>query len=181
MESSSQVLKLVDEIEEVDPSLITINGITFKMLKVSKLLVLDASRKIKIPKPPVVYLEEKSRSEENPSDPTYQEEKTEAEYARSMLIMHAYIALGTKPVIIPPEIESIESNDWLESLEEMEIEHPKSARVRYLLWVKYVALPDEKDLNDLITAVMRYSGITLEGDTKAAADGFRNNESGNTN
>lgn len=181
MESSSQVLKLVDEITEKDPTTCVVNGITFKMRRVSKLMVLDASRKIKIPRPPKVFIEEKGREEENPNDPEYLERKTEAEYERSMLIMHAYIALGTKPISIPEDIEPIESNGWLEELSEIGLGTPSSDRVRYLMWVKYVGVPDEKDLNDLLTEVMRYSGITLEGDVKEVADRFRDNESGNSN
>lgn len=156
-----------------------INGIKFKMKKVSKLLILDASKRILIPKPPKVYIEEKQRTEENPNDPDYVEALAEANYNKAMVVVNAYVALGTKPIEVPEDIEPLASDSWIEAIKELGVDEPKSERARYLYWCKYISLGDE-GINELVTAVMRFSGVTLETDVKQAADSFRGNETGNT-
>ena len=175
-ESSSLVLRALDDIREVDPSICVVGGITFKMRKVSRILVVDAARKITLPKPPKVMIEDKGRVEENPADPDYQAALADANYNKAMVVVNAYVVLGTKPIEVPVDIEALESTEWVDSLAELDpnFEQPKSARSRYLQWLKYIAL-DDTQLNELVTNVMRYSGVTLETDVQQSTQGFRNN------
>lgn len=146
------------------------------MRKVSRILVVDASRKVVIPKPPRVMLEDKGRVEENPSDPDYQAALADANYNKAMVVVNAYVVMGTSPIEVPDGIPPVDSDEWLEELAELDasFEKPKSVRSRYLQWLKYIAL-DDTQLNELVTNVMRYSGVTLETDVKQAQDGFRSN------
>ncbi len=176
MELSSQELSVLDDVREVDPSICEVGGITFKLKKVSRILLVDATRKIKTPKPPIVMISDKGREEENPTDPDYQAALADSNYLRAMTVINIYVTLGTKPVKLPEGLEPPESNSWIEELVELDagFENPKSERSRYLQWIKYVAL-DDTQINELVTAVMRFSGVTLETDVQKAQESFRNN------
>lgn len=176
MESSSKELKVLDDVREVDPSICEVGGITFKLKKVNRILVVDATRKIKLPKPPIIMMEDKGREEENPTDPDYQAALADANYLRSMTVVNVYVTLGTKPIKLPEGLEPPESDVWINDLVELDagFEMPKTERAKYLQWVKYVAL-DDTQINELVTAAMRYSGITLETDVQQAQNGFRGN------
>src|SRR5512147_358179 len=118
MESSSQELKVLDDVREVDPSICEVGGITFKLKKVSRILIVDATRKIKLPKPPIMMNEDKGREEENPTDPDYQAALADANYLRAMTVINVYVTLGTKPIKVPENLEPPESDNWIDELVE---------------------------------------------------------------
>lgn len=157
----------------------THNGIVLEFAKVSRLAVVDAGRQIKEPKPPMVFIEDKGRSEDNPNDPDYLRAVQEVQYERGMVTITLLLALGTKIQHLPRGIEGPDGDEWLEILQASGIAIPTdNKRLRYCAWLKYIALPDDA-LNDLIKEVMRYSGLTLEEDVAVAQDNFRDSSNGN--
>src|SRR5437016_985353 len=61
------------------------NGLVLRLKRVSRLVIVEAGRKIPVPRPPTMYIEEKGREEENPDDPDYILELNAANYERGML------------------------------------------------------------------------------------------------
>lgn len=158
---------------EVDPSIyVTGQGVTFKLRKVARMAIVEASRRLPLPKPPRIFMEEKGREEENPNDPVYQEALQKVNWDRGVLTVSVYVLLGTKLVNVPPDLDSPDGVEWLQTLEYLGIPVPDNPRDRYVAWVKYYALTDE-ELADMMKAIMRYSGISLEEDVKEAADSFQ--------
>lgn len=180
MESSSEA-KIIDSIDDAfkDPTIyVTEKGITLKLSKISRLLVVDIAKKVVLPKPPVMFIEEKGRQEENPADPDYLEALQDAEYKRGMATIGAYLTLGTKVLTLPIDdkgnclISGPDSTEWSELLADAGMEVPEKGRARYLAWLKYYALTDT-ELNDLILAITRLSGVTAEEDVKTIKESFR--------
>lgn len=174
MESSSES-KVIDSIESAfkDPSIyMSSRGVKLKLSKVSRLLVADVGRKVEIPKPPRVFVDDKGREEENPSDPTYQEALQEANYTRGMTTVAVYLTLGTKLMDLPKDVDGPDGTEWAETLTELGIEIPEKGRGRYLSWLKYYAL-DDTELNEVITAITRLSGVVMETDVKETQDSFQ--------
>lgn len=173
-ESSSEA-KIVNSIDDAFPDntiYTTENGIKLKLKKISRLLVVDAAKKVMLPKPPTVFIEDKGRMEENPSDPTYIEELQAAEYQRGMVTIAAYLVLGTSVLEVPAGIDRPEDTEWSDVLNDIQFEVPTKGRARYLAWLKYYALNDT-ELNALIEAITRLSGLTPEKDVVEVKDSFR--------
>lgn len=177
--SSSQEpnLSIVDDVSEVDPNVfVASNGLKLRLKPVSRLLVVEAGRKVVRPKPPRMWIEEKQREDENPNDPDYQAELQDAEFRRGMTAIDVCLALGTEIEYRPPELEEPQSEGWAEDIEAFgALEIPKKPRGRYLAWLKYYALNDD-DLTKAIQAVMRVGGLTTEEDVDKAMEGFRRNQ-----
>ena len=174
MESSSEA-KIINSIDDAfkDPTIyMTENGIKLRLKKISRLLVVDAARKVVLPKPPRVFIDEKGREEENPSDPQYLEDLQSAEYRRGMITIAAYLTLGTTILELPPDLEGPDSTEWSDTLKDIEFDVPDKGRARYLAWLKYYALNDT-ELNNVITAITRLSGLTSEEDVSTVKDSFR--------
>lgn len=154
------------------------NGLVLKLKKVSRLILAEAARKVPTPKVPVVFIDDKGRSEENPQDPDYLQALLDQKYEQGMLSVTTMLVLGTEIIDLPAGMEPPESDDWLEILNEIGIEIKVSnKRVRYTAWLKYIALDDES-FNALIKDLMRYSGLTIEEDVAKAQEAFRSEDSG---
>jgi len=153
------------------------NGIVFRFRPVSRLIITDAIRRIKDPKPPLVMDPDKGRMEENPNDPDYVEAVADADYRRGMLAVDVYLSMGTEVVYRPEELESVESTGWSDDLESFGLEIPARGRARYVAWVKYYALTDE-ETNTLTLMAMRHGGATLEDDVAEALAGFQDSGQG---
>jgi hypothetical protein len=170
--SEAKIINSIDDAFKDNTIYITENGIKLKLKKISRLLVVDAAKKVKLPKPPTVFIEDKGRTEENPSDPTYIEELQAAEYQRGMVTIAAYLVLGTSVLEVPEGVDSPEDTEWSDTLADIEFEVPAKGRARYLAWLKYYALNDT-ELNSLIEAITRLSGLTPEKDVSEIKDSFR--------
>jgi hypothetical protein len=152
------------------------NGLVLRLRKVSRLVIVDAGRQIKNPKVPVTIDEDKGREMENPLDPDYLQAVQDAEYERSMVVITTLFALGTDPIEIPEGLAPPEDEDWLGVLDMLQVKIPAgNKRLRYAAWLKYIALVGD-EFNDLVQAVFRFSGMTMEADVKSAEDSFPDKE-----
>lgn len=173
-ESSSES-NVIDSLDEVfkDPTIYaSARGVKLKLNKVSRLIIVDIAKKIENPKPPRVFIEDKGREEENPSDPNYLEALQDANFQRGMLTINAYLVLGTSVLDLPPDMEGPDGTEWDTVLKELGLTIAPSGRSRYLAWMKYYALNDD-ELNDVIRAITRLSGVTAEEDVKEVQASFR--------
>lgn len=170
----TETATIIDSIvEPSDPTIfVSKNNIKFKLNKVSKMLIVEAGRKIKEPKPPKWFNEEKGRHEENPLDPEYVEELSNVNWKRGSITIAVYLTMGCKVIELPPEIEPVNSEEWVETLAELGVEVSKNPKSRFVEWLKYYAIEDD-DLSALVTQIMAISGIVLEKEVKEAEATFR--------
>lgn len=87
------------------------SGIRVRVLPVSAALITDVSTRIKDPEIPVVYIQEKDRSEPNPADPVYLQKMKEAENKRGSVTIDTMVMFGVELVDGVPE-----DNGWLDKL-----------------------------------------------------------------
>lgn len=154
---------------------VSTSGIVFKLNKVSSLLIMDATKKIPVPAVPRVYLEDKGREEENPSDPNYLKAMEDYTAERGILTSTLVIAFGSEVSTLPDNYTPFDDKSWADDLEEFGVTVPIKGKARYAAWVKFHLL-DNNDIAELIKAVMRFSGNTLEEDVAQATDSFRGDE-----
>lgn len=154
------------------------NGLVLRLKKVPRLLLVDAVNKLKAPKVPRWFNEDKGREEDNPQDPDYIQAVQDHKNEQGMMSITLMLATGTEPIDMPAGVEPAESDDWLDVLNELGMSLDfKNKRVRYTAWLKYHALPGD-EFNDVIQAVLRYSGITLQADVDQAQRSFRSETDG---
>lgn len=178
---NDEMARAVDSLAEpTDLSIfVASNGLRLKLKRVSKMVMLDAARRVVAPKPPRTFSEEKQREEENPLDPIYLEARSHYLYDTGMLAVNTYFVLGTRvDGELPEGVEAAESDDWVESLKvvdpDVDIPETRGPR-RYLAWLKYCVLSDD-DQTRLLQQCVRYSGGTMEADVEAALASFRNQQ-----
>lgn len=170
-------LEVMNELEVLatpPPSeFITTNGIKFKLKKVPSMLATEASRRAVIPRPPVVFIEAKGRSEENPDDPDYKEALRDAQIQQGILGVNTYLSFGTEVVSLPEGIIDWTEPEWSEDITDVTgVVIPVKGKARYCAWLKFYALSDE-DFTGLNLAIARHSGYVPEADVTAAEDEFR--------
>lgn len=149
------------------------NGVVLKLKRVSRFAIVEAGRKIPVPKVPTTYVADKDRQEENPNDPDYIAALAESNYQRSMMTITASLVLGTEIISLPKGMPGPEDDEWYEVLDALDITVPKdNKRLRYSAWLKYVCLADEEFM-DLMNLVLKFSGLVTEQDVAQAQDAFR--------
>lgn len=154
------------------------NGVLLKLKKVPRLLLTDAIRKQAPPKVPTWFNEDKGRDEENPADPAYVEALQAFNIDRGLMSVTMTLAMGTSIIDVPAGIEPYDSETWVADLNDMGMGLDlRTPRMRYTAWLKYIALPGD-EFNDVVSAVMRYSGLISEEDVAAAQRAFRGDGAG---
>jgi hypothetical protein len=156
-------------------------GIVFKLSKVNNLTIVEAGKKLKAPKIPVMFIEDKGRDEENPNHPEYVDALRDFQMEQGMLLVNTYLAFGTKIIssALPDDKKPIDDTEWSDDLKEtLDIDIPIKGKARYLRWLKFHLLGDE-DMNALARAVMQFSGRVTQEDVATAEANFRPDESGN--
>ena len=149
-----------------------VNGIVLKIKAVPPLLVNRAQSLIERPKPPVVFLEEKGREEENPNHPDYIAAVLKYREELSMVSAKICFLIGTSIKTIPEGWEGPEGETWVANLEIAGIPAGENERERYLNWLQCYAMTSEMDITGVLFAVSRASGVTEE-EVRAAAESFR--------
>ena len=118
----------------------------------------------------MVYMQAMGREVENPDDPTYIEKLQSWKMEYSDRMITAMILLGTELVSTPKGMPKPDKDDWLEEYSLLGMPaHPQSASWRYLTWMKFKAIRDEKDMRLLQEVVGRLSGVR-ESAVKSAED-----------
>lgn len=154
------------------------SGVEVQVTGVPAMLVLAVLQTIPEPKPPIIQLEGKERTEENPNDPEYLKKVQEYKVAQGRLTNEAYLANGVLKINkLPDDKIPLESDDWVERLEIVGVQPRKVGLGRRIDWLQYHILGDG-DLSELITAIALAGGGVTEELVKQAADSFRPIENG---
>lgn len=148
-------------------------GVMLRLKKVPPILMADlatAASRLR-PTPPVTYIPDLDRSEENPNDPDYQKAMNDW-FSMSMIdINNAFILKGTEVVKVPKGLPGKDDADFLADMKILG-RPAENDRERYLAWIKYIAAPDAEDVTAIIREVGRLSGVA-ESDVSEAISGFR--------
>lgn len=105
--------KPIDALKRFNPDDVVVlsSGVKARLKPVAATLIADVATRIPEPEIPKVFIEEKGREEENPSDPGYLRKMNETNIARSRAIMDTIVMLGVELVDgVPP------NDQWLPKL-----------------------------------------------------------------
>jgi len=174
VDNVEKVVKAVEEIEngERDRDIVTLStGVQLRVKPMPKHFVFQVTERYKKPKVPV-YMTDKGREEENPSDPDYIEAMQMHLAEISNASTDVAILRGTEVVHIPDDVMGPDSEDFKMELEVLKFGMVDNARARYLAWVKAIAAPADADIENLFEEIGRLTGVT-EADVAEAADRFQ--------
>lgn len=159
--------KVIDAIEEVESDLVTLStGVVLKAKKANPLMMIKVMAAHPRPKPPLWKHPTMGREMENPDDPEYQAQLKAYEMETNDATLNAFILLGTELVSVPKGMEKPHPKGdkplkWIDDYSLLNIPmFVNNASWRYLTWVMFKAIADEKDLTLIQEAVGRLSGIS---------------------
>lgn len=151
----------------------TPDGLVLRLRRVPQMTIYELGRKVKPPKVPLVHDEESGKDLENPLDPEYVAAMTEYTNTQGITTFTAILGLGTVLETVPDNIAPLDSDEWVEVLEEIGISfNSKNKMLRYVAWLKFIVLNDDKVFTQLVNAVFRFSGFSTEADVQSAVDSF---------
>jgi hypothetical protein len=124
------------------------------------------------PQPPTVYIESLDRDEINFDDPEYAKRLERWDTLGTKRILDALILLGTEILFVPKGMEKPEDNMWIGLQEVLGFKiNRRNEAVRYLAWVKAVAMKNVNDLKVMTEQVGRRAGVS-EADVQLAQKSF---------
>lgn len=177
-EAQGRILETITDSRAPTDEWISTRGIKFRLKKVSPFIAMEIGRKMPDPVVPTFYDKDAERHRDNPLDPVYLDQLNTMRANRGMLAMNANLALGTELIHLPSNIQNVNATQWSQELDEATahvVEVPEGSIGRYLAWIRYYALVDQ-EVNDLMMAVLRYSGVVMEADVEAASENFSGDE-----
>ncbi len=167
------VVKAVREAKVTPNSLVTLsNGVTLRTKRVPNMIFLDITRKFRAPKVPKFMNEDIGREEDNPNDPEYIEAYNQYQADIASSIVDTMLLLGTEFVSAPKDIDPPSGKKWSSKLKVLGIDSGDDESLAYLQWIKYYAAAEDTDINAIVAAVGRLSGVSEE-DVADAVDQFR--------
>jgi hypothetical protein len=164
----------IEESKATVSDVITLStGVVLRRKKFSVLRIAALQEQFKYPEVPEIWDDDRKRMIRNPDHPVYKHMKEEVDYKRGLAVTDAVIVYGTEVATIPATMPQPEEDSWIEELEAGGLQVVRGSKLaRYLAWVKFVAVVDDKDLNVILTAVMSMMGIS-EQNIATAMDSFR--------
>lgn len=171
---SEKVVDAVEEIEEeerIDNVITLSSGVKIKIKAINKFFIYQATERFKPPKPPIVHDKKKGRDEPNPNDPDYLEEMQMYLAEVSQVANDVALLRGVEISEIPKGIDGPESKSWKEEMEILGLPTDKK-KYRWLSWLKAVAIPNDEEMNIVLEAIGRLTGVT-EANVAQAFESFR--------
>jgi hypothetical protein len=153
-------------------------GVKLRITRPSIWLLQEKSRQLlpKMPKPPIIHIEEKDRDEENPNDPEYKAALQQWVDDWGRTAENASLILGVIIESTPEGFSRPEDAEWADELSEtFGIEIPAQKQLRYAAWLKLWACRTEDDSLMLAKATRQIAGVPEE-EVDKAADSFRGGE-----
>jgi len=151
-------------------------GVVLRTKPVSNIVFTEFQKKHPQPKVPVWFNKENDRNESNPNDPTYIDAMKSWQFEVGLGIVDLLIILGTSFESATNNAPKLNDEEWVDDLTFAGIEFDSSnRRARYLAYVKYIAAPEDSDMEKLMARVSGQSGVA-EADVKTAEDQFRDKE-----
>ncbi len=139
-------------------------GVKLKLRVVPRHFMYEVTRRFVKPKPPIIFIEDKGREEENPGDPEYADAIERYLSDTANAATDVALLRGTEIDFIPEDIPGPDSEIFLEEMELLGMPMLDSKRVLYLYWIKYMAAPTSEDINGLLGELGRLTGVA-ESDT----------------
>ncbi len=155
-----------------DGDMLTLStGVVLKLRTPSEMVVDSAFRAVEKhkPKPPRMYLEDKEREEENPSDPDYLAELRQWKLEVGMRGLRALIPSGTTLESVPEGLPGPDDPDYIDLMASMTIDPGAGRFTRYVQWVLHIACKGVDDVQNLTNALQRLIGVSEEDVAKAQA------------
>jgi len=151
-------------------------GVTLRVKSVSNILFMEFQKKHPQPKIPMWHNEENGRDEPNPNNPDYLEAMQLWQSSTGLGMIDLMIIMGTSLESVAGEAPKFECDDWIDDLAFAGIMVDGSnRRARWLAYVKYIAAPEDADMQKLMNGVSGQSGVA-EADVQTAAIQFRDKE-----
>lgn len=157
-----KVVKAVEEAtKEKDNTIKLSTGVVLLCKKANPLVLIDVMAAFPRPQPPTWFNPTMGREMENSDDPDYQGRVRAWEMESSSATLNAFIQLGTELVSVPKGFPKPQDDSWLEEYELLGLPiRPQNKAWRYLKWVKFKAVADEKDLERIRDMVGSLSGVS---------------------
>jgi hypothetical protein len=182
------VIEVIEQAEKTRDNTITLSsGVVLRGKQANPLVLIDVMAAYPRPKPPTYKSPTMGREMENPDDPDYRGRIKSWEAESSSATLNAMILLGTELVSVPngfpgphPTVrkKKVQEKDadgktktvtvdeeippvWLDEYELLGLPmRPQNQSWRYLKWVLFKAVKDEKDLMKIRDVVGRLSGVS---------------------
>lgn len=172
-----RVAKVLEGIDSVsgDDGLDTITlstGVVLKLKPVSKWLIKSVNNQFEQPEVPTQYIKDLGKEVENPSHPKYKEAMERYMVEIGNATTDVCILRGTELLEKPDDVIGHESEECALEMKTLGFKDTENLRSRYLYWVKYIAAPLDNDMNRLMGALGRLTGIA-EADVLEAVARFR--------
>jgi hypothetical protein len=163
---------------EVNGNTLTLeSGVVIEFSKVSPFVIRKRLMLLKEPKVPTVMIEAKGRAEENPFDPDYLAALASFREERGDLIIDCCVVLGSKLVSVPEGFPRPEDQSWVDDLALIGLtDVPENPKLRYLYWVRNVAMAGVDDFSGMMKIINGQQGISEE-EVMEAAKAFRSDSS----
>lgn len=176
-ERVAKVLDGLDGVSGVDGmDIITLStGVVLKLRPVSKWLIQSVNSKFEKPKVPTQYIESVGKEIENPSHPEYKEAVEQYLVDIGNATTDVCILRGTEIIEKPDDMISYDDEECVLEMKELGFKNTDNLKSRYLYWVKYIAAPLDNDMNQLMGALGRLTGVA-EADVLEAVARFRSSK-----
>ncbi len=180
---SEDVGQVGDKTAEEIPTEITLeNGAVLRIRKPATMLLSNVMLQLQktdpIPEPPMVFIEDKGRDEENPNDPAYKAAMLQWN-ANSVVRMFNALSVASLSIKDLNGTYDPEGEEFADFLEAVMIDRASGKAGRFLQWLNSYALV-KSEARQLTHWMMRLAGVGeedvaeatkfLEGDTQRSAD-----------
>ena len=168
----------IEAVERVKEETITLsNGVVVKPKPLPDLVIQQLYRETSRPKPPMVEVEDvpggKKWMEENPNDPGHLERLEEYTLHISNSMTNLTLLRGFDIVKLPPEVLPMKKDKtWEMELELLGLAPANNPVAKELAWRRYRVVSSSGDLDKILEASQRLSGVSEE-DIEAAEERFR--------
>lgn len=149
------------------------NGVVLKLKPVPPFAVRQAAVEIKDPVVPVVYIQDKDRTEPNPNDPDYLKAMRAAQEQRVSAVTNLFFMIGTDVISVPAGMFKPEEDDWIDMLDAVGLPVDRVNKFkRYFQWMAWYVVTSEQDIAAIVSGVATLSGVREE-DVLTAMRDFR--------
>ena len=145
------------------------SGVVLKIIPIPEGIIPEVMGREKGPEVPMVWIPEKGRAEENPSDPIYLRAVNIHEARLASVISDVIVLFGTEFGECPEGLEGPDGPVWREKARLLGTLKGESQEALYLGWVKHVAARTEEDFAAIMGAVGAVSGVSEAEVQKATA------------
>jgi hypothetical protein len=169
----------VDKVVEEKPNRFTTSkGLVLKLQKVNNQIAVDTEMRFPKPKPPMVYIKDDDRYEENPNDPTYLDNLTSWRNSMYENNYNLFLGLGVVREFndLPEGMIPLDSDDWAEDAAVLGLTVPTSRMGRMVAWLRYHVLDDADEVRACIHKIAVYSGLAAEEEVQEAVETFPSDE-----